>query len=364
MVRAHPRSRGENPMGLTTEEAGKGSSPLTRGKLLVDQCSRWFAGLIPAHAGKTCRHPRGRAPRRAHPRSRGENAAFTALRNVSLGSSPLTRGKRLETDAQLIKLGLILAHAGKTRTRRPLASANPAHPRSRGENAAHPDEVMNALGSSPLTRGKPNRHHLRARRPGLIPAHAGKTPARSLGPGLPWAHPRSRGENGDEVVLVQRDEGSSPLTRGKQPHERGRAKQGGLIPTHAGKTSPPRMRRAAPWAHPHSRGENWRRRRPRLCLAGSSPLTRGKPVHIWNIARAQGLIPTHAGKTYAGEDVIFAPRAHPHSRGENAGVAGRVANERGSSPLTRGKRCLVIPPGCRCRLIPTHAGKTLIITCK
>ena len=112
-------------------------------------------------------------------------------------------------------------------------------------------------------------------------------------------------------------------------------------------------------AHPHSRGENEAHELLEALSQGSSPLTRGKPVHIWNIARAQGLIPTHAGKTYAGEDVIFAPRAHPHSRGENAGVAGRVANERGSSPLTRGKR------GGRRKgqhvrgLIPTHAGKTL-----
>ena len=297
MVRAHPRSRGENPMGLTTEEAEKGSSPLTRGKLLVDQCSRWFAGLIPAHAGKTCRHPRGRAPRRAHPRSRGENAAFTALRNVSLGSSPLTRGKRLETDAQLIKLGLILAHAGKTRTRRPLASANPAHPRSRGENAAHPDEVMNALGSSPLTRGKPNRHHLRARRPGLIPAHAGKTLDPRVRQAGRAAHPRSRGENGLCDLLETLGIGSSPLTRGKLESEDRTREVAGLIPAHAGKTLINRVSKLPPRAHPRSRGENAEDRQAALIKMGSSPLTRGKRSRRHKEVFARRLIPAHAGKT-------------------------------------------------------------------
>ena len=297
MVRAHPRSRGENPMGLTTEEAEKGSSPLTRGKLLVDQCSRWFAGLIPAHAGKTCRHPRGRAPRRAHPRSRGENAAFTALRNVSLGSSPLTRGKRLETDAQLIKLGLILAHAGKTRTRRPLASANPAHPRSRGENAAHPDEVMNALGSSPLTRGKrrpPRRGHERT---GLIPAHAGKTEPSPSTRAATWAHPRSRGENSRSARSPSRSGGSSPLTRGKRSLRSPRNARDRLIPAHAGKT---RVRRSDPRscrAHPRSRGENLNKQGLETTAQGSSPLTRGKRRGPPGRPHKDGLIPAHAGKT-------------------------------------------------------------------
>ena len=192
----------------------------------------------------------------------------------------------------------------------------------------------------------------------LIPAHAGKTPARSLGPGLPWAHPRSRGENLTTKDASGRPLGSSPLTRGKLAQAATPALSGRLIPTHAGKTTFGLLLMAIFTAHPHSRGENEAHELLEALSQGSSPLTRGKPVHIWNIARAQGLIPTHAGKTYAGEDVIFAPRAHPHSRGENAGVAGRVANERGSSPLTRGKR------GGRRKgqhvrgLIPTHAGKT------
>ena len=51
---------------------------------------------------------------RAHPRSRGENAFVVAYNKSETGSSPLTRGKLTSPDEQLIKLGLIPAHAGKT----------------------------------------------------------------------------------------------------------------------------------------------------------------------------------------------------------------------------------------------------------
>ena len=91
---------------------------------------------------------------------------------------------------------------------------------------------------------------------GLIPAHAGKTKARAYQARVWWAHPRSRGENPDCGVRVFLSEGSSPLTRGKPLGLGGRVVPPGLIPAHAGKT--PRTRRAcsATWAHPRSRGEN------------------------------------------------------------------------------------------------------------
>ena len=262
---------------------------------------------------------RARSQAGSSPLTRGK-AAFTALRNVSLGSSPLTRGKRLETDAQLIKLGLILAHAGKTRTRRPLASANPAHPRSRGENAAHPDEVMNALGSSPLTRGKPNRHHLRARRPGLIPAHAGKTLDPRVRQAGRAAHPRSRGENGLCDLLETLGIGSSPLTRGKLESEDRTREVAGLIPAHAGKTLINRVSKLPPRAHPRSRGENAEDRQAALIKMGSSPLTRGKREQNSVIVGRARLIPAHAGKTPPANTPRPANWAHPRSRGENAAV--------------------------------------------
>ena len=113
---------------------------------------------------------------RAHPRSRGENAGTTVPPMVTVGSSPLTRGKPDLTMEDATALGLIPAHAGKTGTVVVSQSIRAAHPRSRGENICAPMRWPGTKGSSPLTRGK--RHLLADVRlmSGLIPAHAGKTP--------------------------------------------------------------------------------------------------------------------------------------------------------------------------------------------
>ena len=72
--RAHPRSRGENAGELGAGIVGAGSSPLTRGKQGLGPVANQPVGLIPAHAGKTKHCRTQHTFYRAHPRSRGENA--------------------------------------------------------------------------------------------------------------------------------------------------------------------------------------------------------------------------------------------------------------------------------------------------
>ena len=131
---AHPRSRGENPASRGSRVIGDGSSPLTRGKLGGAVLHGIPRGLIPAHAGKTARSPSVPSSRTAHPRSRGENGKTTLVSPLQVGSSPLTRGKRPDGRHAGSRARLIPAHAGKTRRRSRLLSADRAHPRSRGEN--------------------------------------------------------------------------------------------------------------------------------------------------------------------------------------------------------------------------------------
>ena len=50
---------------------------------------------------------------------------------------------------------------------------------------------------------------------------------------------------------------------------------------------------------------------------GSSPLTRGKLTRRGRHARTVRLIPAHAGKTVLGADRYASVWAHPRSRGEN-----------------------------------------------
>ena len=235
---------------------------------------------------------------------------------------------------------LIPAHAGKTRTERPILIAATAHPRSRGENEGRASPRTEARGSSPLTRGRPGGAGLPIHSPGLIPAHAGKTTIRV----------RSR----------RPPRGSSPLTRGKQSCAGCVACNQGLVPAHAGKTRHMRSTRVISATHPRSRGENDQssRRRGRSC--GSSPLTRGKRLSSSVAIERMGLIPAHAGKTHQWRICATRSRAHPRSRGENLRIPTFDLPDRGSSPLTRGKRALFGVPFGGVGLIPAHAGKTMI----
>ena len=51
------------------------------------------------------------------------------------------------------------------------------------------------------------------------------------------AHPRSRGENVENGTTGTRQDGSSPLTRGKLKSAFGSVQSARLIPAHAGKTA-------------------------------------------------------------------------------------------------------------------------------
>ena len=196
-------------------EPSRGSSPLTRGKLVGPAAGLAVLGLIPAHAGKTTSRPASTAASWAHPRSRGENGDGGNRTPRMVGSSPLTRGKPKQFSVYRYGAGLIPAHAGKTSAPSTACYASRAHPRSRGENTGGRTRVGWCAGSSPLTRGK---HGPRPPAPqlyGLIPAHAGKTFARSPRSDRDRAHPRSRGENLEEDSGLVDFLGSSPLTRGK-----------------------------------------------------------------------------------------------------------------------------------------------------
>ena len=212
---AHPRSRGENPPAVAWRVWLDGSSPLTRGKLAATGRRYGDGGLIPAHAGKTSRGSRGPGLATAHPRSRGENASVLQIVMPAPGSSPLTRGKLWCQKYQCRASRLIPAHAGKTTASKSSYLTDTAHPRSRGENVSTLRTCLTRVGSSPLTRGKlPSRQPFQFSL-GLIPAHAGKTRHTWRSWARRAAHPRSRGENpclGGEVAEVR---GSSPLTRGK-----------------------------------------------------------------------------------------------------------------------------------------------------
>ena len=295
-----------------------GSSPLTRGKQRIVDYDGEPHGLIPAHAGKTVLDNAEYFTAWAHPRSRGENDVKTGSGLPVLGSSPLTRGKHVEVagfgvfghGSSPLTRGkqdvdreattgprLIPAHAGKTIPTNRRQYLSGAHPRSRGENLGLRHARVEMEGSSPLTRGKLLGPKVSMSPHGLIPAHAGKTSAPHATAARSWAHPRSRGENHHDALLIPGDPGSSPLTRGKRLREQPQQTRHGLIPAHAGKTAPAGERIRGEWAHPRSRGENKRKPPRRRSSTGSSPLTRGKLPGRTGHDPGARLIPAHAGKT-------------------------------------------------------------------
>ena len=237
-VAAHPRSRGENHGLSPGKSARLGSSPLTRGKRVASSGFGGEVGLIPAHAGKTAGVRRADQGDGAHPRSRGENAILLGVPFTTAGSSPLTRGKPSSRCAAPLTVGLIPAHAGKTDRAWRRGVHPQAHPRSRGENFTCLATTVVSSGSSPLTRGKPDQHGVVSPTVGLIPAHAGKTRAKTSSTSPSRAHPRSRGENVGLSRLSGGGRGSSPLTRGKRHSGDKGPRRRRLIPAHAGKTHP------------------------------------------------------------------------------------------------------------------------------
>ena len=375
---AHPRSRGENSDPDGRLSINTGSSPLTRGKLSQVRGRQAHQRLIPAHAGKTRRRWRRTRAAPAHPRSRGENPSNAAPGDLICGSSPLTRGKPRATRQCHCLVGLIPAHAGKTRRSGCVLPGSKAHPRSRGENACMTSGLASSSGSSPLTRGKlfplsstltagglipltRGKHRKDIMDPvaiRLIPAHAGKTARAPVISSAQAAHPRSRGENRVLLVNAKFENGSSPLTRGKPRRFDDRDTERRLIPAHAGKTWSDTTQTVSMAAHPRSRGENTTKKRSAPIKTGSSPLTRGKQAHRLDRVPSSRLIPAHAGKTSRRRSPCASAAAHPRSRGENGLVLSGQARRAGSSPLTRGKLLdLGFPCGVK-RLIPAHAGKT------
>ena len=175
---------------------------------------------------------------------------------LPVGSSPLARGKQLARAARAVQNGLIPARAGKTTGAESTCKGTSAHPRSRGENVNPSALEPVTLGSSPLARGKQSHVHTLKGRIGLIPACAGKTPWCRGRRSNPKAHPRLRGENGKAPQAERKSSGSSPLARGKQVSPQEAHQVGRLIPACAGKTSLPQRLADRCAAHPRLRGEN------------------------------------------------------------------------------------------------------------
>ncbi len=177
------------------------------------------------------------------------------------------------------------------------AHSSQDHPRSRGEHTADSPAAITAGGSSPLTRGARAILRTNIMSDGIIPAHAGSTRALGSGGGVPWDHPRSRGEHAAATTVTGLPQGSSPLTRGALMWLSGRGVSTRIIPAHAGSTKQHLLKQQCNRDHPRSRGEHPPVPPAPSLNPGSSPLTRGAQCSPSTPSNGGRIIPAHAGST-------------------------------------------------------------------
>ena len=193
--RDHPRVRGEHSTQVQEAALEQGSSPRSRGAQPHIVGIPDLVVIITAFAGSTLRTTTSRAVSRNHPRVRGEHLAAALLAYELWGSSPRSRGALFALVFQVVAVGIIPAFAGSTFTSRATIREMRDHPRVRGEHTVMDDNSLLVQGSSPRSRGAPNRRVPRPTTRGIIPAFAGSTGHGTAAAAGTWDHPRVRGEH-------------------------------------------------------------------------------------------------------------------------------------------------------------------------
>ena len=252
----HPRIRGEHAAGAGDARALAGSSPHTRGARHERGQGGVGAGIIPAYAGSTARGRQYPSARTDHPRIRGEHSAYHSPNENLTGSSPHTRGAPVVGWPGWSRGGIIPAYAGSTPGSGTIAGSSQDHPRIRGEHAPGRPGPRGRLGSSPHTRGARINDIFRMKNEGIIPAYAGSTAPSSPACRWRWDHPRIRGEHAKTGKSFIGYGGSSPHTRGALSVGTPDSLLGGIIPAYAGSTSTTSSSAVMAGDHPRIRGEH------------------------------------------------------------------------------------------------------------
>ena len=213
------------------------------------------------------------------------------------------------------------------------------HPRRCGENLYLPPPLRLDVGSPPQVRGKQEDYDGRRRRR--------------------RDHPRRCGENSRTSAAVGAALGSPPQVRGKPHSIYGIALLSGITPAGAGKTPIHTIRIYTRWDHPRRCGENPPPPRASCAIRGSPPQVRGKHRQWTDLLLLCRITPAGAGKTPV---IIYAHISrwdHPRRCGENALLSIHLLKRLGSPPQVRGKPLAAAINGCRLRITPAGAGKTL-----
>ena len=132
---------------------------------------------------------------------------------------------------------------------------------------------------------------------GIIPAHAGLTSPRHIPAIAGGDHPRACGAHSVVSVLICVLLGSSPRMRGSPIQKAIDKKVAGIIPAHAGLTTMDTAFKLFSGDHPRACGAHSLAASFWLRFLGSSPRMRGSLAFTTAFLTIPGIIPAHAGLT-------------------------------------------------------------------
>ena len=323
-------------MRLTMLHTQSGSSPRMRGTQRQRLHGAGDLGIIPAHAGNTIQGITGEPYERDHPRACGEHALAENKNIVIRGSSPRMRGTRVDDGLDHRRRGIIPAHAGNTYWTRWAGLPNADHPRACGEHHLRQERAGCHRGSSPRMRGTRRMGFHHGLGLGIIPAHAGNTCDRLDNDIGHRDHPRACGEHPWITGVSDVSRGSSPRMRGTRVKVTQHGRGVGIIPAHAGNT-PAQAASAGPAEdHPRACGEHDYAAGSDGKGLGSSPRMRGTLGPPQRVRRRQGIIPAHAGNTMKWHYFTVKDEDHPRACGEHFDCVFLGLGVQGSSPRMRG----------------------------
>ena len=283
------------------------------------------------------------------------------------------RGARVHLRGEGGPQGIIPAHAGSTGGRAACRVRLWDHPRACGEHSGKLGPAELPAGSSPRMRGaqgaqgggsSPRMRGARRRAPagphvvGIIPAHAGSTSPQSPFRLPGRDHPRACGEHRDRDGQGGRPGGSSPRMRGALLRRRMHPTRRGIIPAYAESTQGAKSLVSGAWDHPRVCGEHVTFSRVFSGSMGSSPRMRGALLCGAGRVPATGIIPAYAGSTRPTRRPPPRSRDHPRVCGEHWGTTDNDSRITGSSPRMRGAREALQGSARRSGIIPAYAGST------
>ncbi len=195
-TRVHPRLRGATVRPSWRVKGISGPPPLTRGYRRRDRPRLPAEGSTPAYAGLPAPEPGPSRPPRVHPRLRGATGTRAGAIATAAGPPPLTRGYHALDRLRAAEQRSTPAYAGLPPGAVSGKASARVHPRLRGATGSTSAVRVLTHGPPPLTRGYPAAMKRISERTGSTPAYAGLPGASTSLTGPAAVHPRLRGATG------------------------------------------------------------------------------------------------------------------------------------------------------------------------